>query len=141
MIPHVVVSKKHDPLMRLIGRLWPGFMLYSWTTYRIPFMRARVCHPIGVNPENKLITYQHELMHVKQLHPWYGPFLVCALYFLLPLPVFFSGRWFIERHAFLWDIRMKLRTVDDAIDALHGKYFRPWPKSWMREWFEKKLVD
>jgi hypothetical protein len=55
------------------------------------------------------------------------------------LPVYLSGRWFIERHAFLGDIKLGRITLDAAIETLVHKYGNPWPRGSMRRWFEARL--
>jgi len=138
-----VINKKDSWLMRLIGRFSPTFMRFFWTTYRLPFQKqATIACPAGIedpldDKHDKVIA--HEMVHVKQLEPWYGPFLMLFLYFLFPLPVFFSGRWFVEREAYLVDIKNGRVGLGSAVDILWLAYFYCWPKSLMRKWFEKRV--
>jgi len=109
-------------------------------TYRLPFQkRAIISYPDNhLNPE-KSTCHLHELVHVDQFNHWWGPWLIPLFAALLPLPVFFSGRWFIERNAYLLDILNDQETVDSATERLWKHYFMPWPKPLMRKWFTKKL--
>jgi hypothetical protein len=82
---------------------------------------------------------RHELVHAAQFRPWYGPIWVGLLASLLPFPMYYSGRWFIERRAYLIDIRNGRVTLDAAIASLVTHYGNPWPKGAMRKWFEARL--
>ena len=64
---------------------------------------------------------------------------IVVLYFALPLPIFFSGRWFVERHAYIINILAGELTPTTAADQLWRYYFWPWPRSWMSQWFEAEL--
>lgn len=90
-----IVRKDNDAFMRFCGRiLGRSFRERFWTTYRFPWMkRARVCYPRGTTSPLHRGILDHEEHHVRQFAPWYGPFVVFALYLLFPLPVLFSGRW------------------------------------------------
>lgn len=81
---------------------------------------------------------KHETVHYWQQKK-YGLLPFIAWYAVLPFPVFLSGRYFIERSAYLVDIRAGLRTVDDVVDLLWEKYAMPWPKPLMRRWFEGNI--
>lgn len=112
-----------------------------WTTYRLPFQSyVTVTYPDACEVPGASKTLKHECFHVEQFSPWYGPYLVFLLTLLLPLPVLFSGRWFIERQAYLYDIRRGVQTVDSAIDILWNDYGYCWPKRLMRKWFIKQLT-
>jgi hypothetical protein len=82
---------------------------------------------------------QHEYLHVGQFRSC-GIIIMALLYLLLPLPALLSGRWFIERHPYLGDIRSGRITTEKAVEKLWGEYGWVWPRSWMREWFEKNLL-
>ena len=80
----------------------------------------------------------HEEIHVEQYQK-YGIFLFLFLYALVPLPVFFAYfRWKLEREAYMVDLESGA-TIEEVVNALVA-YGRPWPKSWMRKWFEKELA-
>lgn len=108
-----------------------------WMTYRFPFRAAVVTYPVGTSSPSRSPTLKHEEHHVKQLGTWYGPLWLLLLATLLPLPVFFSGRWFIERRAYLGDINRGQLTADRAADILWSRYGMCWPKALMRRWFYK----
>jgi len=63
------------------------------------------------------------------------------LVWLLPLPVLFSGRWFIERAAYLDGIIKYGDDVEKCVNTLWDGYLWPWPKPLMRKWFYKKLKE
>jgi len=63
-----------------------------------------------------------------------------ALNFLVPLPVLLSGRWYVEREAYLDEIRRGRKTIDRAVEQLWGfGYLYPWLPFLMRRWFTKQL--
>jgi hypothetical protein len=112
-----------------------------WTTYRFPFQKqVTISYPDCVVHPEESDTIKHEIFHVKQFEKWYGPIIVPLFATILPLPILFSGRWFIERQAYLYDIRRGVQTVDSAIDILWNDYGYCWPKSLMRKWFIKQLT-
>jgi hypothetical protein len=83
-----------------------------------------------------LSVVAHEFVHLTQ---WFrlGAIRFLLLYFVFPLPVFFSGRWWLERDAFLVQIRHFGMTIGEATTAVSGKaYTWCWPKRWILEWFE-----
>jgi len=142
-----LVSKRDSWLMRLIARIprfGPRFTIRFWTTLRFPFMEPRIYFPTSVsNPAASRydVIMAHELVHVRQFAPWYGPLRLLLLYFFFPLPVFFSGRWIIERDAYLVDILQGRLTVDTVVNVLHESYLRPWPKARMRGWFTARAAQ
>lgn len=139
-----LVLKEDDLVMLFLGLFSRSFMRRS-TTYRLPFMkRAQVCVPTifrELTPAAQASTLDHELVHVQQFQPWYGPWWVILFNFLLPLPILFSGRWFIERRAFLLGIRQEIFEVEQVVDALWTQYGWCWPKPLMRAWFIKHLKE
>lgn len=134
-----LVSKNDSVFMKIFGFFSKTFRQDAWTTYRLPFQKLPIiAYPTSVtNPMEYWFILQHELVHCEQLRPWYGPIWMSLLYTLLPLPVLFSGRWFIERRAFLADIKNKRRTPDMATKTLWRYYFYPLPKYFMKRWFTK----
>lgn len=144
-LPDDVILVRKDQSWTMIVLSWflgSSFMTKWWTTYRWPFCKARIAFPVTMTVAQALThegALEHELVHVGQFRPWWGPLRVFALEVLFPLPVLFSGRWFVERSAFLVDIKTGRRTVDQAVDKLWTGYFYPWPRSLMRRWFTRKL--
>lgn len=136
-----LVSKEEDPIMRAVGLvLGRAFMDSFWTTYRLPFCAPRVCYPSAVKlPGAHWETLDHELVHVEQLASWWGPLVMLLGATLLPLPSIYSGRWFIERRAYLRDIQAGRRTVGEAVDILDSYYGHPWPREIMTAWFNANL--
>jgi hypothetical protein len=138
----VLVSKGIDPLMRFLGIfLGKRFLTDFWTTYRLPGGRPRICYPLGVkDPMSRWPVIAHELVHVRQFAPAHGPLAMLLLSTLFPLPAFFSGRWYIERRAYLRDVLAGHRTIDEAVDTLWRGYGWCWPKPLMRRWFEREVA-
>jgi len=138
--------KDNSPLMRLIAfvlrPIVPRFQERFWTT-----IGRTIYYPTGVyDPLSPVHTRarNHELMHVEQFRtagcgvPWIGVLVLAPLYLLLPLPVLFSGRWFMEREPWLMDIRAGV-SVERAVQVLWSSYAFPWPRFLMRRWFNKRL--
>jgi len=136
-----LIAKRDSFFMKLVSLFVPRFMTRYWTTYRLPFQRLpRIAYPNGVeDPMKNLGTLDHEMIHVGQLRPWYGPLWLSMLYTLFPFFVLFSGRWFVERRAYLLDIQNGRKTLESAVETLWKAYFYPWPKSLMRKWFTKEI--
>ena len=111
-----------------------------WCTYRLPFQKyVRITYPDRIVQPDKAIALQHELYHVTWFSTWWGPWIIPILVTILPLPVFFSGRWFVERNAYLNDVLTGIFSVDDTVTFLWKMYCKPWPKVWMRKWFLKQI--
>lgn len=139
-----LVSKKDDLLMKLIGILLMVFGVdfeRFFTTYRLPFQkRATIAYPPNICDIMRFRdVLEHELYHVKQFSPWYGPLVVFLLVTIIPLPVFFSGRWFVEREPYLNDIKNRRYSIEAAVNTLWAYYFCCWPRFLMRKWFKKQL--
>lgn len=137
-----LIAKHRSPLMRLIAVFVPNWMDF-WTTWRLPFQRqVRIGYPPGTwQPANRLEILSHELVHVAQFEPWWGPWVVIPLALLFPLPVLFSGRWFIERRAYLKDIQSGRHTPESAANTLWRLYGAPWPRAWMVRWFKEHRAE
>lgn len=75
----------------------------------------------------------HEFVHVKQFERL-GLLRFALFYFVFPFPVLFSGKWFLEREAFLRDIYYFGATEKEISEILWKDYFYPWPKGWMKKW-------
>lgn len=130
--------------MRLVGFFWKRFMTDFWTTMRFPFQRGFIAYPTGLTEAQALSDSKkgiraHELVHKKQQEGWWGLTKSFFLYFIVPLPIFFSGRWFIERPAYLLDIKSKRLTLEKAVAILWNSYLFPWFPSLMKSWFENEL--
>jgi hypothetical protein len=114
-----------------------------WMTYRLPFQRSiRISYPDAVKDPKAVLwadIVDHEMVHVEQFSRWWAPWFFPLLYAILPLPAGFSGRWYIERRAYLRDIMVGRSTVDEAVRVLWQLYLMPWPPVLMRRWFHKHL--
>jgi hypothetical protein len=78
----------------------------------------------------------HELAHVAQWHR-YGKAGFLLRYFVFPLPVFYSGRYFLEREAYAVDVRWFNLSPGAAATNLCSKaYGWSWPRSSAELWFE-----
>lgn len=135
-------SKRHCWWARWIGFFWPAFQYRWWTTVRFPFCRGVIAYPIGVAPMGDAWRHvrQHELAHVRQQRGL-RLYWTALLYFVLPLPILFSGRWFVEREPYLREIVIGRRTVDQVVDILWKSYVYPWPRFLMRKWLQKKSFE
>ena len=115
-----------------------------WMVYRFPWQRrVRVTHPDDVDPRaaDRHRVRRHEFHHVQDFIPWWGPWVQISLCALLPLPVLFSGRWFVERRAYRDAIDQGWTTVDRVLDVLWSKYAFAWPRPLMRAWLEAHAKD
>ncbi len=80
------------------------------------------------------VTFEHEFVHVEQRKKW--KILWQLTYLFFPVPFFFAwGRWRWEREAYKVNLRNG-RSIDSVVNTL-WKYGWPWPKSWMKKWFEE----
>lgn len=132
--------KPDDWVMKIFGAVFPSTRR-MWTTYRLPFRKARICYPdFVVRPMAYTQILGHELYHVRQLRPWWGPLWIGLLVSIFPLPVLFSGRWFVERGAYLHDIRTGGISPERAAAILWHGYAWPWPPKWMLRWFRRELA-
>jgi hypothetical protein len=120
-------------LLRLVGTR--GFNERFWTT-----LGRTIYYPISVrDPYAHPEILAHELVHVRQWERW--GVLLWISYVLLPLPIglaWFRFRW--EREAYLVQIAGaadREREIDRIVDVLWFGYARPWPRSWMRRWFQR----
>lgn len=140
----MIVNKGDSPLMRALALvLGRQFLTRFWTTWRLPFQRAvRIGYPAGMTRSDAAAStvVAHEMHHARQVWPWYGPLWVLPCAALLPLPVLFSGRWWIERGAYLDDIRDGRITTEQAVDVLWRAYGWCWPRPLMRRWFTAALT-
>lgn len=149
------IAKQDSKLMIVISYLlfWLHlrFMNYYWTTIRFPFCRVWCFYPTTVkdplNERHEGIVGHEILFHAKDFHPWYGPWVWIPLYLVVPLPAIFSGRWFFERYAKLYDIKrlITIRGWDPnvattkIVNGLWGNYGWCWPRPLMRRFFKAQL--
>jgi hypothetical protein len=122
-------------LLRPIGSR--AFMERYWTT-----VARTVYYPACVrDPRAHPDVLAHELVHVRQWERW--GVLLWATYLLLPLPfglAWFRWRW--EREAYLVQISSApdcAREIERVVEALWSGYGWPWPRAWMRRWFERAV--
>ncbi len=142
-----LVCKRDDALMRRIGLVWGSWLTRWWTTYKLPWpwrdRRPRITYPVTVdNPFRHPVTLQHEMVHVGQMRGrgFLGMLWMLMLALLLPLPVLFSGRWLIEREAYLVELREGRLTVQEVVRRLWRGYAMAWPPFLMRRWFKRRLA-
>jgi len=106
-----LILKSESRLMRAIGFVLkpftPTFMTDFWTTMRLPFSKTMIAYPSSVtdplSKRNESIV-EHEIIHAKDMSSAWGLFKMAFLVSIFPLPILFSGRWFIEFPAYLNDI-------------------------------------
>lgn len=139
-----LLCKIQSVLMRIVGFLLtfvtPGFMKNFFTTVRLPFQKQPVIYfPVNRNPMDYLDVSEHELIHADQQRTSWGLLKSFWLLWLFPLPIIFSGRWFIERHAFLLDIKAGRLTIEAAVYLLWRFYGLAWPPFLMRRWFNARM--
>lgn len=140
----VYIDKTRHWLFKRLGQIWPKFGNDFWTTYRMPFGPAKIAYPSYVidplDPIHNGVR-GHEMIHVVQQSTVWGLFKTFVFYFLLPLPALLSGRWWIERPAYLYDIKRGGYTPETAAEALWSGYGWPWPRWLMVRWFEKQVEN
>ena len=137
-----LVSKNKSWLMRFVGLFSKKFMTKFWTTFRIPFCKPTISYPSNITDPMNLKyepTREHELIHVEYIKSSYGLFKAFCLYFLFPLPILFSGRWFIEFPAYLHNIKNHGYDIEKVVNTLWTNYLWCWPKSLMRKKFYKYI--
>jgi len=136
-----LLNKKDSWFWRILGRIAPGMLHYFWATYRFPFCKTTVAYPDTVidpmDPKH-IPVVEHELdHHYRWFNKMGGPVATFFVYFLVPFPIIFSGRWFFERTAYLIQINKYGYSIEWAVNTLWKSYIFPWPKPLMRWWFEQ----
>lgn len=135
----LIIPKSESIPMRIVGFFSKSFMRDFWTTYRMPFQKeVRITYPDGTDPSKFPHIIEHEMYHAKNLSTAWGLFKMFWLVWAFPLPIIFSGRWFIERHAYLNDIKHGY-NLEAIVDSLWCNYGLAWPRPLMRRWFKKML--
>jgi hypothetical protein len=125
-------AKKDSFFWRMIGKVFPQFNTFWTTINKTIYYPAHVENPL--DPKYKNII-DHELVHVDQAKKYTFP-LFAFLYVFFPLPVGLAYfRWKFEREGYLGQIRTGT-SIDRVVETL-SMYFYPWPKSWMKKWFEE----
>jgi hypothetical protein len=125
------IRRDKSILMKILNLFLPKD---TWMT-----LGNRIYYPISVeDPMDKKYydVRHHEYIHFVQFSR-YGYLGVLIIYFIFPLPILFSGRWFIERKAYLWDLCFTKITINEVVNTLWKFYLFPWPKFLMKRWFEK----
>lgn len=139
-----LICKSESKLMRFTDKFLSlfgtkDFMSKFWTTYRLPFGKAVITYPVNeTNPLECKSILEHELIHVKQMETWRGLLLTALFVSLFPLPIFFSGRWFIERNAYLYNIIHHNYEIEWVVNTLWNGYGWCWPRPLMKKWFIKQ---
>jgi hypothetical protein len=136
-----LVPKRSSRLMRAAALALRALGLRDfqeryWTTIgRTIYYPACVCDPLAHRD-----VLAHELVHVRQWQRW--GVLLWISYLLLPLPFGLSWfRWRWEREAYLVQIERatdREREIERVVTALWSGYGWPWPRAWMRRWFERR---
>lgn len=139
-----LVDKQDSILMKIVGCfltfITPSFMSGFFTTYRLPFQKqSTIAYPVGYDPMNYPGVLEHELVHVEQQNTAWGLFKSFWLLWLIPLPIVFSGRWYLERDAYLLDIKAGRIDIDYAVSVLWNFYGLAWPQNMMRKWFNERV--
>ena len=119
------------------------FMEEFATTYRLPFQSIVCCAYPGhwdVTDPFYEDLWAHEGVHAKDLSTAWGLFKMFWLVWLLPLPIVLSGRWYIERWAFLQDIERKRFTIEEGAEMLWRDYLFAWPRPWVIRWWKAQLA-
>lgn len=104
---------------------------YGWSFYMT--LADAVYYPTGALPPDWL-TLDHEMVHAKQ-YRLLGVAGFLIMYFLIP-----TGRWRLEREAYLENIKYSSPGPEEVVNILRKKYFIFVPKKWMLDWFEKHKV-
>jgi len=143
-----LVPKRESWLMRAIAwvlavtRINSDFMDSYTTTIRKTIYYRMAWEPFEIGTDAHLrahaSTLEHEFVHVLQWEKYWLLFTIS--YVLLPIPIglaWYRFRW--EREAYLINIRNG-RSIDSCVDAL-WRYGWPWPRSWMRRWFQKQTAE
>lgn len=122
----------------ILGR---GFMNNFWTTYRLPFQKVpTITYPPSVfEPLRFISTLDHEMVHVEDLRKPFAPIYMGLLVSIFPLPILLSGRWWIERKAYLQNIIHHGYDIEYVVDTLWHRYAWCWPRSLMRKWFYREF--
>lgn len=140
-----LLPKNKSITMRIIGALLyvfmgSKFMDNFWTTYRLPFQkRSTIAYPLKsvsdpMSPAYRSIL-EHEVVHSKDFSTAWGLFKMFWFVWLIPLPIFFSGRWYVERKAYLENILHHNYSIDYVVNVLWFQYAWCWPRPLMRKWF------
>jgi len=142
-----VVPKKSSRLMRFLAwflaltRINKKFLDGYVTTIGKTIYYREGWEPFHMEDDNHLrahaSTFEHEFVHVRQYEKWWVLYQIS--YILLPIPfglAWFRWRW--EREAYYLANIKNGASIDQCVNAL-WRYGWPWPRSWMRRWFEKQI--
>lgn len=135
-----ILRKDQSATMRFVKLFLWGFDRF-WTTYRLPWQKVpTICYPKDVvRPMGHVSTLKHEQYHAEQFRPWWGPWFWIPMATIVPLPFLISGRWWLEREAYVISIKLGTFTINEASDALWFDYAWAIPRWWSRRWFKKRL--
>jgi hypothetical protein len=119
--------------LKLAAMFNPNLRHFWVTVRRNIYYPDSVFSPIAT--QNAHIV-RHELVHVRQWEK-YGLLGFLLLYFLFPLPILCSGRWWLEREAYMEQIKED-PFLDTAwiANALWRDYLMAYPKGAMHKWLE-----
>ncbi len=133
-----LIPKSQSWLMRFIGFLGSDFLKFC-STFRLPWQRkVTIAYIDGMDPMANMPKLEHELDHADVFAKFWGPYFM-ALAIVPP------GRWFVERHPYLEDIKAGRYTVSGAVNVLWNSYrIKAWgwpsPRR-MHAWFIKQLRE
>ncbi len=141
-------SKNDSWFMCMVGKVWPKFITYFWTTVRVFGSRPTIYYPTTITLKDDVVMpasvtpiLEHELVHVEDMRGIWGLIRFALLYFIFPLPIFFSGRWFLERKAYLVNIVKHGYSIDFVVNMLWESYGWCWPRNLMVNWFIQKALE
>lgn len=118
------------------------FMRVYVTTYRLPFQdRPTIAVPDRYDWMSPGLEWLrcHEMVHADDLRSAWDLLKMALLLTLFPLPIYFSGRWYIERDAMVIDIRAGVKTPEKVAEMLWDDYLMAWPKQRVTDYYEKLL--
>lgn len=148
-----LVNKNDFWWCRLIGKVFPSFLTDISTTVGSTIYVCANWNQLSA--KDAKLSLEHETTHVLQFSKYIFP-IMSFLYLFFPLPVGLAYfRYRMEREAYFNELvlaremclqelgdwsKERERLINWVVSVLgSGMYLWPWPKSWIRKWFEKNL--